>query len=90
MLDLRLTVHFNDGRETTVVVPPIVQVAFERHYKIGIPELDGQLRLEHLYWLAFETLRKRGDATADFDIWLDTVAGIADEAGSQDPSTPTA
>jgi hypothetical protein len=90
MLDLALGIIFNDGRTVTVTVPPAVQVAFERHYKVGIPSLENGLHLEHLYWLAFETLRKRGDATSDFDVWLDSVASLTAEEGDTDPTVPAA
>jgi hypothetical protein len=88
MLDLELSVAFLDGRTITVKVPPAVQVAFERHFKLGIPALGDKLRLEHLYWMAWETLRKRGDNVPDFETWLDTVASIVDSEALQDPTDP--
>ena len=90
MLDLQLGIIYADGRTVTVTVPPAVQVAFERHFRVGIPTLENGLHLEHLYWLAWETLRKRGDAKSDFDVWLDTVASLTTEDGATDPSQPAA
>lgn len=88
MIDLRLGIAYNDGRTVTVTIPPAVQVAFERHYKVGIPSMADGLHLEHLYWLAWETLRKRGDAPGDFDVWLDGVASLTSEDAETDPTTP--
>ena len=92
MLSLRLAVQFVDGRTVNVTVPPIVQVAFERHFNIGIPEIGDKLHIEHLYWMAFETIRRDGNTPDDFDVWLTTVAALAedDTAPVADPSTPTA
>ena len=61
-----LSVEYGD---TTHVIPvsPIVEVAFERQFKGGFAKLfRTEERSEHLYWLAWEGLRRAGVTVPPF------------------------
>lgn len=85
MLTLKMTVTFIDGREPKqVVVLPVSQVAFERHFKCSLTvAFNGESSLEHLFFLAWHASR----TGMEFDPWLETVEGI--DVGTPDAVDPT-
>lgn len=73
-----------------VTITPKVQVEFERHYKLGIAKAFGEdLKMEHIYFLAWKAMCHVGKTTATFDVWLDDVVDV--EMGGDDsaPLAPT-
>lgn len=76
MIKMELAIEFVDGTTRDIAVRPITQVAFERHWKIGLASIGEDTHVEHLYWLAWDSLRKSGDRPPEFDPWLETVAAV--------------
>lgn len=76
MIQLDLKVEYQDTTCVTVPVRPVTQVAFERHYKVGVAKVFEDLHVEHIYWLAWDALRKTGAKPPEFDPWLDLVASV--------------
>lgn len=69
-----------DTIEETVVLPvtPRAAINFERQWKIGITKaFADQQKMEHLYWLGWETLRLAGKNPKPFDSWLDTCRKVS-------------
>lgn len=61
-----------DGTTTEFVVTPRAQVDFER--KFDIP-LDDIKRMDHIYFLAWSTMKSAGATTDDYESWLGRVEG---------------
>jgi hypothetical protein len=78
-----------DGTVSSAAVTPTVQVAFERHFKVGISAMAdaSTLRMEYIYWLAWQATTAGRKNRPAFDDWLVTVAEIEQD---DDEATATA
>lgn len=86
MINLGMTVHYQDGRKQTVSARPVTQVAFERKFSRGFASAFSSMetvQLEWVYFLAWHAARPG----LEFDEWLDTVAEI--DVGGADVVDPT-
>lgn len=74
---MQLRVIYGDGTHV-VEVSPGLEVAFERQFKGGFAKLfRNEERSEHLYWLAWEGLRRSGVSVPPFgDEFLDVLKGV--------------
>ena len=85
MINLAMTVKYNDGREQPVTSKPVTQVAFERRYSTGFAAAFSAIetvQLEWIYFLAWHAAR----TGLEFDEWLDTVDEI--DVGTADKIDP--
>lgn len=74
-----------DGATTEYVVTPRAQVDFERKFDLGLGDIA---RTDHVYYLAYATMKSAGATTADYDTWLNTLDGAemgSDESAPLDP-----
>ena len=78
---MQLEVEFNDGSKTPVRVIMSDMVKFESEYNISIAKLGQEMKVTHLLWLAWTSLTRQKQTSAQFDAWVETVASI----GAQDP-----
>lgn len=63
-----------DGEEHLFPVKPKSVVAFERQFKMGLSKaFNADQKMEHIYWLGWESMRSAGNVVKPFDSWLDTV-----------------
>ena len=86
MINLGMTVHYEDGRTQQVVARPVTQVAFERKFSKGFASAFSSMesvQLEWVYFLAWHAAR----TGLEFDDWLDTVSEI--DVGAADAVDPT-
>lgn len=66
-----------DGETNTYPVTPKVIVAFENQFKIGfIQGLSQNQKMEHIYWIGWESSRSAGVVVKPFSQWLDTLQGV--------------
>ena len=74
---MQLIVEYQDGTHE-LSVTPAVEVAFERQFKGGMGKLfRTEEKQEHLYWLAWECLRRAGVTVPPFgDDFLDRLGGV--------------
>jgi hypothetical protein len=58
-------------------VTPKAAINFERHHKVGLVKaLSQDMKMEHLYWLAWECTRSAGRVVKPFDGWLDEIQSV--------------
>jgi hypothetical protein len=87
MISMKMDVITSEGT-STVSITPKVQVEFERHHSMGIAKAFGEdMRMEHVYWLAWKSMRHVKSTSLDFDQWLDTVIDVEME-GDDTPLEP--
>lgn len=78
-----------DG-ETHVVSPkPGDLVRFERQYNISAASLDKDVKLEHVFFIAWSALKRTGVFTDDFEAFLD-LADVGNDPAPFDPPAPPA
>jgi len=77
MLNMKLRVVKNDGPVGEFPVTPKVQVEFERQFKTGIGKaFENDLKMEHIYWLAWKAQHYAGVVVKPFDSWLDEIVTV--------------
>jgi hypothetical protein len=86
-----MRVSTSDGPQGEFAISPKVQVEFERQYKTGIGKaFESDLKMEHIYWLAWKAMHYAGRVVKPFDTWLDDVAEIEVVNESTGPLDETA
>jgi hypothetical protein len=77
VINLTLRVTTTDGTTNDYAVSPRVQVAFEREFKLGLPQaFTTQQKMEHIYWLSWKAQQSSGAVVKPFDGWLETVESV--------------
>lgn len=82
MNPIALTVTFLDGTEKKVEAVASDLLAFESHFDMSIVKLQSEIRLTHLFFLAWHALKRLGETADDFDKWCEGVS-IVGEAASK-------
>ena len=76
MINITLRVETED-KSGEYVVTPMVQVAFEREWKVGLAKAFNQdQKMEHMYWLGWKSMHAAGEVVKPFDGWLNTVKSV--------------
>jgi hypothetical protein len=73
---MNLAIQMQDGKtkEVTASAPDIVK--FEEKFNISISKLEQEMKLTHLFFLAYAAMKRQGETDLDFEAWLDTIEGI--------------
>jgi hypothetical protein len=71
MINLQIT--YADGTTKEVEVGAKEIIAFEAKFDKSIATIEKDVRLTHLYFLAWSAEKRLGSASDDFDKWLDNV-----------------
>lgn len=74
-MNINLLVTFADGstKEVSAQAPDIV--AFESKFDLSVARLESNIRITHLFYLAWHSLKRAGEKL-EFEAWLETVANI--------------
>lgn len=81
-MNFKLNVKYLDGDPKEVTCVASDMVAFESYFNLSIARLDKEVRLSHLFYLAWHAEKRTGATTDEFEKWLDTVE-IVSAAGDQ-------
>ncbi len=70
MIGTTVTVSVN-GVEKSAPLKPIVHLDFERQFKVGyLMAVRDPDKVEYLYWLAWDALKRDGQVVKPFDDWV--------------------
>jgi hypothetical protein len=83
MNPIALSVTFLDGSEKTVEAVAADLLAFEEKFDISIVKLQSEIRLTHLFFLAWHALKRIGDTSDDFEKWVGTVSMVGEAAAKK-------
>ena len=72
-MNFNLQVVYSDGTTTDVVGKAVDIVAFEREFSISMASLQNEVKLTHLFYLAWHAEHRTGNTKEDFDKWLEGV-----------------
>lgn len=79
-MNINLRITFSDGTSKVVTAGAADIVAFEQHFDLSIARLEQNVKLTHLFYLAWHSENRTKATTDSFEQWLENVAGIeADE-----------
>jgi hypothetical protein len=78
MLKISLTVERRDGNSVELAVYPPAIINFERWAKCGISSAFAgtDVRMEHLYYLAWLADKDNGNVVKPFEEWAKNVADV--------------
>ena len=75
MAKLKITRTGGDVSEHQIT--PSVEMAFERYAKMGFHKAFRDLeRQEHVFWLAWECIRRSGETVKPLDDFVDTLVKV--------------
>lgn len=85
MNPIALLVHFLDGTSKTVEAVAADLIAFEEHFNISVVKLESEIRLTHLFFLAWHASKRKGETEDEFQKWVESVSMVsqADEKKSK-------
>jgi hypothetical protein len=78
MNPINLQVTFID--ETTVECSAIAAdlIAFEARFDLSVARLEKEVRLTHMFFLAWHALKRTGQTTDEFEKWVESVSMVAE------------
>jgi hypothetical protein len=71
LINLQITYADGTKKEAKAGAPDIV--AFETKFDLSIARLESNIRLTHLFFLAWNVEKRTGGTTEDFEKWLESV-----------------
>lgn len=80
---MNLAIEMQDGTTQEVTANAADIVKFEEKFDISISKLEKEMKITHLFFLAYTSLKRQKKTALEFDEWLDTIEGIG--ASTQDP-----
>jgi len=80
---MNLAIEMQDGTTQEVTASAADIVKFEDKFNMSISKLESEMKITHLFFLAYTALKRQGKTDLDFDEWLDTIEGIG--ASTKDP-----
>jgi len=77
---IALNVVFTDGKEQVVEAVAADLIAFESHFDLSVAKLAQDVRLTHLFFLAWHSQKRTGATSDDFDTWVGSVSIVSQAA----------
>lgn len=77
-IDLRIL--FLDGTEDVVTALAADLIAFEAKFDMSVARLEKDVRLTHLFFLAWHALKRQGKTKEEFEKWAEEVSLVTGEA----------
>ena len=68
-----LRVIFIDGSEKVVTAIAADLVAFETKFDLSVARLQSEVRLTHLFFIAWHVLKRTGETKDEFEKWIESV-----------------
>jgi hypothetical protein len=86
MAATKMQVTYKDGRTVEFLVPPRVQIMTEEFFRPdgGVGEIN---KIKASFYLAWLSLHRSGQESADFEAWIDLIADAAEFVGGQQPDS---
>jgi|TARA_R110001606_G_scaffold328137_1_gene475179 hypothetical protein len=75
-MNINLLIVYLDGNKKDVSAGAADIVAFEEKFDLSIARLEQNVKLTHLFFLAWHTEKRTGATKDDFNKWLELVSSI--------------
>jgi hypothetical protein len=72
-MNFNLQILFNDGSTRDVVGKAVDIVAFEERFNMSMASLQNDVRMTHLFFLAWHVEKRTAATTDEFEKWLESV-----------------
>jgi hypothetical protein len=81
MNPINLQVEFIDGTTEEVTAIAADLIAFEAHFDLSVARLQNEIRLTHLFFLAWNVLKRTGKTKDEFMKWVESVSIVSEASG---------
>ncbi len=78
MNPINLRAEFIDGSSAECVAIAADLIAFESHFDLSVARLEKEIRLTHLFFLAWHVQKRTKQTTDDFEKWVESVSMVAE------------
>ena len=78
MHPINLHIEFIDGSTAEVTAIAADLIAFESHFDLSVARLEKEIRLTHLFFLAWRVLKRTNQTKDEFDKWIESVSLVSD------------
>lgn len=75
-MNITMLITLASGDQKTVVAKAVDIVAFEQHFEISMARLESQMKLTHMFWLAWHVCKRTGITNDEFEKWLENVESV--------------
>jgi len=76
-MNFKLVIHYQNGESREVTCAAADMVAFESHFDMSVARLEKEVRLSHLFFLAWNVEKRTKATDKEFDKWLEDVESVA-------------
>lgn len=76
-MNFQLSITYTNGEKKDLTCIASDMVAFESHFDLSIARLEKEVRLSHLFYLAWHAEKRTGATKDEFDKWLESVEMVA-------------
>jgi hypothetical protein len=78
MNPINLRIHLIDGSEHEVSAIAADLIAFEARFDLSVARLEKEIRLTHLFFLAWSAAKRTGLTSDEFEKWIESVNNVAE------------
>lgn len=78
MNPINLRIVFLDGSETEVVAIAADLIAFESKFDLSVARLEAEIRLTHLFYMAWHVQKRTAQTKDDFEKWVESVSIVTE------------
>ena len=90
-MKINLRITYADGSAVDTAATTADLVAFEDAFNRSVVNLEAELRLKDICWLAWRSVTRQGKTSAEFGAWLESIDGVElVDAEEPVPLAPTA
>jgi hypothetical protein len=77
MNPIELKIIFGDGSEESVTAIAADIIAFEERFDMSISALQNNVRMTHLFFMAWHAAKRTGKTSDEFDKWVEGVGMVS-------------
>ena len=77
MNPISLKIIFNDGTEKSVSTVAADLIAFEERFDMSISALEKNVRMTHLFYMAWHASKRLGETSEVFEKWVESVGMVS-------------
>jgi hypothetical protein len=75
-MQINLRITYADGNSKNLTAIAVDLVAFEAKFDLSVARLENNIRLTHLFFLAYSVEKRSGVTSDEFEKWLESVVSI--------------
>ena len=83
MNPINLRIEFIDGSTAEVTAIAADLIAFEAHFDLSVARLEKEIRLTHLFFLAWRVLKRTNQTTDEFEKWTESVSLVTEASAKK-------